>query len=115
MRKVSSPSTDYTGELDGEWSIRITDKLSGRVPHRGRHDDHFPDRFPGPLHRYRGHHDRRHMRPCDDRGRAHGRHGPEGARSNWQIGEIDLNDGGPDGIASTQDNGRFAVQGIFVP
>ena len=39
----------------------------------------------------------------------------EGARSNWEISDIDLNDGGPDGVASTQDNGRFAVQGVFVP
>lgn len=39
----------------------------------------------------------------------------EGARSNWEIGDIDLNDGGPDGVAATHDNGRFAQQGVFVP
>jgi hypothetical protein len=39
----------------------------------------------------------------------------ENRRSNWEFGQIKVYDGGPDGIASTQDNTLFAVQGLFAP
>ena len=36
-------------------------------------------------------------------------------RAIWQLGQIDVLDGGPDGVASTNDNTVFARQGVFVP
>ncbi len=39
----------------------------------------------------------------------------EGARSVWEIGQIEMLDGGPDGDADTPGNGVFARQGVFVP
>ena len=39
----------------------------------------------------------------------------EGKRAIWQLGQIKVDDGGPDGVASTQDNSPFLVQGVFVP
>ena len=40
----------------------------------------------------------------------------EGARSVWQFEQLRIYDGGPDGIASTEDgNQLFQVQGLFVP
>jgi len=39
----------------------------------------------------------------------------EGMRSVWQLGQVQVFDGGPDGVASTTPNTLFAVQGIFVP
>ena len=39
----------------------------------------------------------------------------EGARAVWQLGQVTVADGGPDGLAATEPNGTFAVQGIFVP
>ena len=39
----------------------------------------------------------------------------EGARSIWQLGQIEVLDGGPDGDADTADNAVFARQGVFVP
>jgi TolB protein len=36
-------------------------------------------------------------------------------RANWELGKIDLNDGGPDGDVDTADNTLFETQGIFVP
>ena len=39
----------------------------------------------------------------------------DGRRATWQLGQIELLDGGADGEASTTPNTRFAVQGIFVP
>jgi subtilisin family serine protease len=39
----------------------------------------------------------------------------EGARAIWQLDEIDIGDGGPDGDVFTAPNQIFATQGIFVP
>jgi hypothetical protein len=39
----------------------------------------------------------------------------ENRRSIWQLGQVQVFDGGPDGVVSTQDNTLFAVEGVFVP
>ena len=39
----------------------------------------------------------------------------EGKRAIWQLGQIEVNDGGADDVASTGPNTVFARQGIFVP
>ena len=39
----------------------------------------------------------------------------EGARAIWQLGEVEVRDGGADGQAATAPNTLFAKQGIFVP
>ena len=37
----------------------------------------------------------------------------EGRRSIWQLGQVKVSDGGSDGVASTQPNAAFAVQGLW--
>ena len=39
----------------------------------------------------------------------------EGSRAVWQLGQVTVADGGSDGLGSTDPNGVFAVQGVFVP
>ena len=39
----------------------------------------------------------------------------EGRRSIWEIGQVQVFDGGADGDADTADNTLFAVQGTFTP
>jgi hypothetical protein len=39
----------------------------------------------------------------------------ENRRTMWQMGQFRVNDGGSDGVASTTPNSLFAVQGVFVP
>jgi hypothetical protein len=39
----------------------------------------------------------------------------ETQRSIWELGDMQVFDGGPDGIASTSPNTLFARQGVFVP
>jgi len=39
----------------------------------------------------------------------------EGARSIWQVGQVEVVDGGPDGVMDTTPNSVFARQGVFVP
>ena len=36
-------------------------------------------------------------------------------RAIWELGQVRVFDGGPDGDADTADNSLFAVQGVFVP
>jgi len=115
-------SSDYTGELDLPLSLRVTDRYSGGS---GDHPATLVDRMGFPW---------RHFPleiPCaataattvgstceltttvdalDPAGFAR-----EGARAVWQLGQIELADGGEDGEAASDDNTLFAVQGIFVP
>ena len=39
----------------------------------------------------------------------------EGRRSIWQMGKVDVFDGGADGLASTNPNTLYLTQGYFVP
>jgi hypothetical protein len=39
----------------------------------------------------------------------------EGKRAVWALGQVRLNDGGTDGVASTAPNSPFMVQGVMVP
>ena len=39
----------------------------------------------------------------------------EGARSVWELRQVAVDDGGPDGLAATDDDQPFAVQGVYVP
>jgi hypothetical protein len=38
-----------------------------------------------------------------------------GDRAIWQVGEMQVLDGGADGVAATSPNSLFATQGVFVP
>jgi hypothetical protein len=41
---------------------------------------------------------------------------PEGERSIWQIDQVEVWDGGPDGsVATASGDGVFAREGVFVP
>jgi hypothetical protein len=39
----------------------------------------------------------------------------ENRKAIWQLGQVKVFDGGPDGVAATPDNTVFAVQGVFIP
>ena len=39
----------------------------------------------------------------------------EGDRAIWELGPIEVYEGGPDGVGSTADSAVFARQGLFVP
>jgi hypothetical protein len=39
----------------------------------------------------------------------------DGDRQVVELGQVRVDDGGPDGVTSTADNALFAVQGLFVP
>ena len=39
----------------------------------------------------------------------------EGDRAVWELGTVEVYDGGPDGVGATADNTLFARQGVFIP
>jgi agmatine/peptidylarginine deiminase len=114
--RVKTSLNDYTGELEARIPLRVTDRLNGTAQNEPGTVIDVPFTFPV---------------PCT----ATGGTGNVGAtcslsttadalmpglivetkRTIWQMSDLLLRDGGPDGVASTQDNTLFARQGIFVP
>jgi len=106
--------SDYEGELSASTSARLTDRVSGPTADEPATVQDFE--FPVTV-------------PCVATA------GPEGSscaitttfdavmpgsvpekkRSVWELGQVEVFDGGSDGVAATQDNTVFARQGLFVP
>jgi hypothetical protein len=114
--RVKAPGlADYTGQLQVDAAVRITDKLNGPAqdePATGS-DTNFPVTV-----------------PCTATGATNigstcsvatsFNAVTPGAivasqRAIWQLGETKVFDGGPDGVASTSPNTLFERQGVFVP
>jgi hypothetical protein len=105
---------DYTGQLQVDASMRITDRLNGTSQtEAGTGSTSFPVTV-----------------PCVATGSTtvgstcavnttFNAVSPgaivEEKRSVWQFGEVKVFDGGPDGLAATTPNTLFAAQGVFVP
>jgi subtilisin family serine protease len=110
-----SDLADYGGELEARTTLRLTDRLSGAALNESATLGDLPFEF---------------VVPCA----ATGDTGigstcalstsadaitpgiaAEGSRAVWQLGQVTVADGGSDGLGSTDPNGVFAVQGLFVP
>jgi acid phosphatase type 7 len=108
--------TDYTGQLQGQIRLRITDRSNGanlRLP--GTAAD-LPLSFTIPC----------QTTPSDPKTGSSCKLTSsadtltpgavrEGSRSVWQVLGVSVNDGGADGLASTPGNTEFARAGLFVP
>jgi fermentation-respiration switch protein FrsA (DUF1100 family) len=113
--RQTSDLADYAGELKETTSLRITDRASGPTTDESATVQDVP--YPVTV-------------PCATTpdpatgstcsiattvdaitpGAAQ-----EGKRAIWELGQVQVLDGGPDGLVSTADNSLFAVQGVFVP
>ena len=111
---------DYTGELTPNAEIRVTDTFNGIAAGGGTADATGQDYLLGGTVQV----------PCTATASTAigsscgvsttlnaiaGGTVLDGKRAVWQLGQVEVLDGGSDGEASTTPNGRFAVQGIFVP
>jgi hypothetical protein len=106
---------DYNGELSTSANLRLTDRLNGSGLTESSTSRDLPFTFAVPC------------TPTADEGigsecsvnTTADAVTPglidEGARAVWQLGQVTVDDGGPDGLAATVPNGVFAVQGVFVP
>jgi hypothetical protein len=105
---------DYTGELEGNATIRITDHFNGRNRDEPATVQDIP--LPFTLHCVNtadtsiGGFCRFPVAECLECPPP-----KEGVRTVVEIAQIQIRDGGPDGVAATQDNTLFMNQGIFIP
>ena len=114
VRRNTTGFPDYTGQLQLETTLRIVDKNNGPSEVGTVQDTPFRVTVPCTT---TG--DTTVGSTCSVNTTADAVMGAgtvlESKRSSWQLGQIRLNDGGADGVASTTPNTLFAVQGIFVP
>jgi hypothetical protein len=109
-----SDMTDYAGQVQVRLAIRITDRLSGAAPVDPATVQDIPFSFTG---------------ACVPTADASGSNcsvnttadalAPgtivEDRRAVWQLGTVELYDGGSDGNVATSPNTLFERQGVFVP
>jgi TolB protein len=107
--------TDYTGELEGVVHIRLTDNYNGPPYDRSGTVPDVPLSFAMSC---AATDDVTIGSTCAANTSANAIMPGlvrDFARAVWQLGPVEVNDGGPDGDAETQDNTPFMVQGLFAP
>ena len=114
VRRNTAGLPDYTGQLQVESLVRITDKDNG--PSQVGTAQETPYRVTVPCAATTA---TTVGSTCSVTTTADAVTGAgtvkEGRRSIWQLGQVKVNDGGADGVASTTPNTVFAVQGVMVP
>jgi hypothetical protein len=107
--------TDYTGQLQLDTTIRVTDRNNG--PSVVGTGQDIPFRVTVPCTGTGGTTDVGSTCSVNTTADAVAGAGAvtEGMRSIWSLGQVRVNDGGADGVAATAPNTLFAVQGVFVP
>ena len=114
--RTKADLSDYDGELEGVLGLRMTDRHNGgSADQPGTVTDlTFP--FTIPCEPTPG--DETTGSSCGVSTSADAlipEVAREGKRAVWGLGQVEVFDGGPDGIAATGDNSLFAVQGVYVP
>ena len=111
-----SDLADYGGELEARTTLRLTDRLSGSALNESATLGDLPFEF---VRAVRDDDQHRHRIGVRDSSTSADAITPgiadEGSRAVWQLGQVSVADGGSDGLGSTDPNGVFAVQGVFVP
>jgi acid phosphatase type 7 len=106
--------SDYDGELELVATLRITDRLNGAALDDPATVTEVPLRFTVPCATTGG----PEGASCQLTTTAEGTLpsvATEGKRSIWELVDVKLYDGGPDGIAQTGNNTLFAVPGLLAP
>jgi hypothetical protein len=105
---------DYTGEVEAAFEARLTDRFNGSSPTDAGTVTDFPFTFAVPCGATAGSEGGACGLQTSFDAVAPGS-APEGTRAIWQLGQVEVRDGGADGLAATGPNTVFARQGIFVP
>jgi hypothetical protein len=113
--RLASGFADYTGELQARVALQITDRNSGPAGDESATVEEFSYRFTVPCQATSS---TTIGATCDISTTADAL-APgavkESLRTLWQLGQVQLFDGGSDGVASTEPNALFETQGVFVP
>ena len=114
--RLKAGLADYTGELDANARVRLIDRASGPALNEPATVQDFVFRFTVPC---RATVSTTIGSTCAVTTTADAiQPGTvrEKARTIWEVGQVQVNDGGPDGVASTTSgNTLFETQGVFVP
>jgi peptidoglycan/xylan/chitin deacetylase (PgdA/CDA1 family) len=114
VRELSDLS-DYTGQLDAEPGIRLTDRLNGPQQVESATVSDFSLGFAVPCTATSSTTAGSTCSVSTTADAVQPGMVKEGARAIWALGQVFVDDGGPDGVASTPDNTHFLAQGIFTP
>jgi hypothetical protein len=114
VRRTTAGLPDYTGQLQLDTSLRLVDKNNGPSENATMQDTPFRVTVPCTTTANTS-----IGSSCSVNTTADAVLGAgtvlEGKRSLWQLGQMRVNDGGADGVASTTPNSPFMVQGVMVP
>ena len=114
--RVQGTLVDYAGQLQATTQVRISDKLNGPSTTESAtgNDVGFPVTAPCATTASTTIGSTCSVTTSSRRG--HPGRDPRGqARRSGSSGQVQVNDGGPDGVVSTTPNTLFATQGVFVP
>jgi hypothetical protein len=109
-----SDLTDYTGQLQLDTTIRVTDRDNGPTETATGQDTPFRVTIPCAATGATTVGSTCSVNTTVDAVVGAGAI-KETKRTIWQLGQVRVNDGGADGVVSTTPNTLFAVQGVFVP
>jgi hypothetical protein len=115
VRRAASPYADYTGQLQGMATLRITDRNNGSGNDESTTSTDVPFTFTIPCQSTA---DASVGSTCSVTTTADAVMGgvvKESKRTIWELGSVQVLDGGPDNVASTPDNTVFATTGLFAP
>ncbi len=114
----TADGADYTGELQGNATIRITDHYNGIAAGGGTDPATVVD-IPFPVNATCASTANAAIGSTCTANTSANATVPgavkDGKRAVVEIGQIQISDGGPDGLVGTSPNTLFAVQGIFIP
>jgi hypothetical protein len=114
----AADGADYTGGLQGNATIRITDHFNATVAGGGTDPATVVD-IPYPINAACAATASTTIGSTCSANTSANAAVPgavkDGKRANIEVGQIQISDGGPDGIVGTTPNTLFAVQGIFIP
>jgi hypothetical protein len=106
---------DYTGELEQTTTLRITDRANGPGGNEAATVEDVPYRVTVPCTATSSSSIGSTCSLTTGLNALVPGTVMKGKRAIWELGQVRVYDGGPDGLAATADNSLFAVQGVFVP
>ena len=115
VRRKTTGLPDYTGQLEARTTLRLTDNRSGAGGNEYGTIQDVPFEFTVPCTSTAS---TTIGSTCSINTSADALQpgiAVEGARGVWQLSQVQVADGGADGVASTEPNTIFATQGVFVP
>jgi hypothetical protein len=110
-----SDLSDYAGELQARATVRITDRASGPLQNEPATVSDLAFAFTLPC---APNTDTTIGSSCAVQTTANALNPgaiASGKRANWELGQVEVLDGGPDGDVDTTPNTVFAREGVFVP